>query len=167
MYGLDDIKLAKGIHIAHLNIRSVTNKWDVFKAQFSSSNLHILGLSETWLNDKLPDGLYRLSNDYTLLRNDRKWFENGSNKPKKGGGLALFLKNSLTFSDLDFNHLNTSSVDIESQWVAVQQSNNKTILVGNIYRPPQGNIDNFIQVLENILSNINLTKVELYIMGDP
>ena len=60
MYGLDDIQLAKGMHIAHMNIRSIANKWEVFKTQFSSSNFHILGLSETWLNDKLPNDLYIL-----------------------------------------------------------------------------------------------------------
>ena len=40
------------------------------------------------------------------------------------------------------------------------------ILIANIYRPPQGNIDNFTQVLENILINLELTKIELFIMGD-
>ena len=97
MYGLDDVKLAKGMHFAHINIRSIHNKWDVFKAQFSSSNLHILGISETWLNDKLPNGLYNLSNEYTLIRNDRKWCENGNSVPKKGGGVALFIKKTVTF----------------------------------------------------------------------
>ena len=52
MYGLDDIKLAKGLHMAHINIRSITNEWELFQTQFSSSNLHVLGISETWLNDK-------------------------------------------------------------------------------------------------------------------
>ena len=166
MYGLDDVKLAKGMHIAHINIRSITNKWDVFKAQFSSSNLHILGLSETWLNNKLPSGLYNLSNDYTFLRNDRNWCDIGTNIPKKGGGVALFIKNGLTFSEADYSHLNTNNIDIESQWVLVKQPNSKTILIGNIYRPPQGNIENFIQVLENSFTNIDLSKTELYLMGD-
>ena len=73
MYGLDEIKLAKGIHIAHINIKSITNKWENFKTQFVNSNLHVLGLSETWLNGKLPNELYRLSQHYTLIRIDKNW----------------------------------------------------------------------------------------------
>ena len=154
------------MHMAHINIRSITNKWDVFKAQFSSSNLHILGLSETWLNSKLPNDLYNLHNDYTLLRNDRNWCDTGSNYTKKGGGVALFIKNGLIFSESDFRYLNTNNIDLESQWVSIKQPNSKTILIGNIYRPPQGNIENFIQVLENIFTEIDLLRIEIYIMGD-
>ena len=65
MYGLDDIVNARGMHIGHLNVRSMSNKWDLLKIQFRSSNLHILGFSETWLNEKLPTMLFRLSDEYT------------------------------------------------------------------------------------------------------
>ena len=53
--------------------------------------IYSLGLSETWLNDKLPNELYNLSNDYTLFRNDRKWAEDGKNEPKKGRGVAVYI----------------------------------------------------------------------------
>ena len=166
MYGLDDIRLAKGIHLAHINIRSITNKWDVFKTQFLSSNLHILGLSETWLNNKLPNDLYKLSNEYTLLRNDRKWSDEGKIETKKGGGVAIYIKNTLNFSQGNFSHLNESNKDIESQWISIRQPNSKMVLIGNIYWPPQGNVENFTQVLEQILDDLDLTKIELYIIGD-
>ena len=80
--------------------------------------------------------------------------------------MALYMSSSLTFSDSDLSYLNTSNIDIEAQWVTIQQPNSKTIIIGNLYRPPQGNIDNFTRVLENVLSNIDLTKNEIYIMGD-
>ena len=40
------------------------------------------------------------------------------------------------------------------------------MVIGNIYRPPQGNIDNFTQVLEDTLNSIDLNRTELYLMGD-
>ena len=166
MYGVDEIKLAKGIHIAHINIRSITNKWEIFKTQFVDSNLHVLGLSETWLNGKLPNELYRLSQHYTLIRNDRNWRDEGQKEIKKGGGVALYVANTLSFSDIDFSHMNISNKDIEIQWISIQLPNSKTIVVGNIYRPPQGNMENFTQVLENALLNIDLSKNEIYLMGD-
>ena len=166
MYDLDDIEMAKGLHIAHLNIRSLINKWDVFKTQFMDKNLHVLGLSETWLNNKLPNNLFKLSNDFTLIRNDRKWSDNNSIEPKRGGGVALYIKNCLNFSDNDFSDWNTSNRDIESQWVTIKYPNSRTILIGNIYRPPQGNIDKFNQVLEEFFNKLDLRKFEILLMGD-
>ena len=166
MYGLNDIKNAKGIHIAHLNVRSLMNKWETFKAQFENSNIHILGISESWLNDFLPSNLLTLSNDFNLLRNDRKWNENNSNVTKKGGGVGLFINSRLNFCGETLANMNCSSKDIESQWITIKQPHCKQIVIGNIYRPPQGNIDNFIETLDGNLTNINIDRVELFLMGD-
>ena len=125
-----------------------------------------MGLSETWLNEKLPNEIYNLSNDFTLVRNDRNWADEGKAYTKKGGGVALFIRNTLNFSDVEFKHLNNSNKDMESQWVSVKQPNSRTILIGNIYRPPQGNIETFTQVLEDILAGMDLSKIEIFIMGD-
>ena len=62
--------------------------------------------------------------------------------------------------------MNTNNKNIESQWVSIKQPNSRTILIGNVYRPPQGNIETFIQVLEDILTSIDLSKIELFILGD-
>ena len=166
MYGLDDITNTRGMHIGHLNVRSMVNKWDLLKAQFSSSNLHVLGFSETWLNEKLPSTLFQLSNDYTFLRNDRNWSDFNDNTIKKGGGVGLYICNGLDFSESSHSNLNISSRDIEMQWVSIKQPHSKLIVIGNLYRPPQGNIDTFTQVLENSLLQIDMTTTELYIMGD-
>ena len=109
MYGIDEIKNSKGMHMAHLNIRSLTNKWENFKAHFMNKNLHVLGLSETWLNDKLPNDLFELTNCYQFYRNDRSWRDNNSNFIKKGGGVGLFVDSSLYSSDSEFARLNCSN----------------------------------------------------------
>ena len=166
MYGLDDIANARGMHIGHLNVRSMVNKWDLLKAQFSSSNFHILGFSETWLSEALPTMLFELSSEYTFLRNDRNWSENTGMNVKKGGGLGIYIHNGLNFSETSHNNLNCSIRDIEMQWISIKQPHSKLILVGNVYRPPQGNIESFMQVLENVFSNIDTTNTEMYLMGD-
>ena len=140
MYGLDEIQTAKGMHLSHMKTRSITNKWEVFKTQFSSSNLHILGISETWLNEKLPSEMFSLSNEYCLYRNNRNWVEAGSRTIKNGGGgggVATYVKNNLISSDTEFQHLNKSCKDIESQLISIRLPSSKPLLVGNIYRPPQ------------------------------
>ena len=104
MYNIDDVCMAQGLHLAHLNIGSLVNKWEIFKAHFMSSNLHFIGLSETWLTEKIPDNLLQLSNENTIIRNDRAWTENNTSEPKIGGGIAVFVKNTLKFSENAYKH---------------------------------------------------------------
>ena len=123
MYELNDIQNAKGIHFAHLNVRSLMNKWDTFKVQFNNSNIHVLGLSETWLNDNIPSNLLKLSSDY--IRNDRKWSDNPENNVKKGGGVGLFINSKLDYCDLPYEKYNCSNKNIECQWVSIKQPHSK------------------------------------------
>ena len=166
MYDLSSIKQTKGLHVAHLNTRSMVNKWDTIKAQFIDSKLHVLGLSETWLHDKLHSSLFYLNSSYDFIRLDRNWNDLDGNEPKRGGGLGCYINNNLQYSDMDFNYLNKSSKDIEIQWISIRQKTNKVVLIGNIYRPPQGNTQLFIDFLDNILSDLDLQKIEVILMGD-
>ena len=112
--------------------------------------------------------MFHLSNDYTLLRLDRDWNDNNNpnSPPKKGGGVCSFIRNNLDFSENTHSFLNMSSTDIEMQWLSISQKTNKTILIANCYRPPQGNIDRLIEILENILDDMDLTKIEIFLLGD-
>ena len=145
MYELEEIQNSKGMHMAHLNICSLTNKWDNFELTFENKNLQVLGLSETWLNDSLPNEMFELSNNYVFYRYDRTWQDNYSNNIKKGGGVGLFIDSRLHSSDTKFAQWNCSNQNVECQWVTINQKHSKLILIGNLYRPPQGNIDVFIQ----------------------
>ena len=166
MYGLNTIKDAKGLHIAHLNVRSIMNKWDIFKTQFGDSNIHIFGISETWLNDSIPSNILNLSSSYTLLRNDRKWLQTNNSSIKKGGGVGLFINSKLIFNEEIYANHNCSSIDLECQWIAINQPHSKQLIIGNIYRPPQGNIEKFIEKMDFKLSSFNLDRVEIFVIGD-
>ena len=73
---------------------------------------------------------------------------------------------NLNYSENSHCYLNRNSKDLQIQWISIIQKPNKVILLGNMYRPPQGNIEHFIEIMDDTLSNLNLTKVELIIMGD-
>ena len=163
---MNEIKDSKGIHLAHMNVRSLMNKWDMFKAQFATSNIHIIGISETWLNEKLPTDLYNLSNDYVFIRNDRTWHDGNATLNKKGGGVGIFVNSRLPFSESTYSNFNRSSQDIESQWICLKQDHCKPIVIGSFYRPPQGNVDSFITYLEETLLQIELDHNEVFLMGD-
>ena len=73
----------------------------------------------------------------------------------------MYINNRLSFSDSSFSHFNVSTIDLEALWVTISLKTNKTILIGNLYRPPQGNASKCIELLENILSSIDLHKIEI------
>ena len=58
----------KRFHCAHLNCRSINNKYDLLCQLMHDTNseLHILGLSESWLTDKIPDSFINIDG-YDLI----------------------------------------------------------------------------------------------------
>ena len=138
----------KGIHLFHLNIRSLfsKNKFDMFKQQMIDSNTDIICLSETWLKPELTDNILNIPG-YKLVRFDRNWEENGN--VKKGGGLCMYIKQNLSFNDSKVSTLNVSSKDIEIQWMVLKFSNMRDMYIANIYRPPQGNTKQCCKITKN------------------
>lgn len=61
---------AKGMHIIHLNIRSLLPKIDLLRAWLTYNKPHVITLSETWLNSNISDDEVAIDN-YTLYREDR------------------------------------------------------------------------------------------------
>ena len=156
----------KGFHLMHLNIRSLfcKNKFNMFQQQMSKSNIDIICLSETWLKNGIHSNYVNIPS-YNLSRLDRNWSDNGS--LKKGGGVGMYIKNDIQFSDNELKHLNSSSIDIEVQWVSIKKQNNRKMYVANVYRPPQGNIKNFLQNIQNCLDSFDeRSKKDIFIVGD-
>ena len=89
MYDPCNLKDIKGMHIAHLNTRSMVNKWDLIKAQFSDSKLHVISFSETSVHERLPSNLFILNSKYDFIRQDRCWSDLNATNIKKGGGLGI------------------------------------------------------------------------------
>ena len=157
----------KGFNLVHLNIRSLfcKNKFEMFKQQLTDSNIHVIGISESWLNNEIPSNIIQIKG-YEVIRNDRNWSEK-KNKTKKGGGVCLYIKKDIIHSCEKYSYLNESSKNIESQWISLNQPNMREIIIVNIYRPPQGNIKEFCEKLNDDLLNFDsVKKREFYFMGD-
>ena len=159
---MDDKLNNKGLNLVHLNIRSLfcKNKFDMFKQQLLNSNVNVLGISETWLKKELPSDIINI-NGFNINRNDRSWSEKG--KIKKGGGVCIYIKKDMLYSDTKYNSLNISSKDIESQWLSLNHPKMREIVIINVYRPPQGNCKTFFDKLnENLSSFEKGSKGKLY-----
>ena len=157
----------RGLHFVHLNTRSLWNKFDQVRQLLHDSNISVFGISESWLNENFDQRLIEIP-QYSCIRNDRFWSENGINI-KKGGGVCCYIKNSLIYSENEFQNFNKSTKNIEMQLISINQPHLKKIVLINLYRPPQGNTTEFCNTLHDTVISIDAfqnNEIEIFIMGD-
>lgn len=88
---------------------------------------------------------------------------------KKGGGVGFLIREGLNFQELrDLNVFKEGF--LESMFIKVFTQNGRYKIIGNIYRPPNSNIDIFLQDLELILKKLDCKEFknaeEILISGD-
>ena len=116
-----------GMHIGHLNVQGLQNKFDQIALMLDSENndIHVLGLSETKLKDFHPDDAFAINN-YQLYRKDR---EITSERTEDGGGLIVYVKEGIKcvrWRDLETN-------EVESLFLEIFPKTGKSFLIGNLY----------------------------------
>ncbi|XP_028407966.1 uncharacterized protein LOC114530582 [Dendronephthya gigantea] len=142
--------------ILHLNIRSLPRNLENLSNSLAiiKHNFSIIGISETWLRH---DDHFVSVDGFNFVHNYR---------PNKiGGGVGLYLANEFEFklrSDLVF--ANTACA--ESLFLEIPNPKGKNIIVGVIYRPPNENVDEFINNTDKLISSISKENKVCYIMGD-
>ena len=65
----------------HMNVRSLVNKFDIFRNFVLQNPLSVFAVTETWLQPLILDSIISIPN-YNMIRKDR---------PSRGGGLALYV----------------------------------------------------------------------------
>lgn len=75
----------KGLKVCHLNVRSLPAHFDEIQALIQVNSFDIFLMTETWLNSTWEDNLINIDG-YDIFPCDRK---------DRGGGAALYIKNSL------------------------------------------------------------------------
>ena len=164
-------ELGRGFHIAHLNVRSLLggNKFDMLKHQVRTSSINIFTMSETWLTESIPDKVVEIEG-YEIIRQDRAWRDrvNAENKdPKRGGGLACFIRKGIKYSDSSLKHLNVSSEDLEMMWIKVTLENVRPIVIVTAYRPPQGNSKRCCELIGDSFDRANMKdNTDMFLLGD-
>ena len=109
--------------MAHLNIQSLFYKKDQVANIMFSSEICIMGLTETFLKPKYMSQEIEITG-YTSIRKDRI--------DKKGGGVLVYIQKDINFirkSELE-------SDNVESIWLQLFLYNKKSIFMGLVYRPP-------------------------------
>ena len=140
-----------GFSFAHLNIRSIVNKFDQFRILLSKKPFDVICVNETFCDISISDSEINLP-DYSIVRRDRN---------RHGGGVAMYIRNSLTF--IRRNDLETD--DVEAIWIEMKCKQRQPVIIGSIYRPPSSSID-FIDKLGDIIDRVSCECKETIVTGD-
>ena len=141
----------------YTNVRSLVNgtKREELELLMRENNIDIIGITETWGRSDIFDSEIEFSG-YKLYRKDRSFLNN-----KKGGGVALYVKNSLRSVECDDLNLK----QCESVWSKIYINHLDYIIVGVCYRSPEADESDTNQLFECITSATNYNRPTL-VMGD-
>ena len=150
-----------GLSIGHLNVYHLFSKRPQVEVLLNNSNEthHIMGISETRLEEKHPNSSLYINN-YTLFRKDRSHHDTTGHH-----GLALYIHDSI--SDFAKRREDLESPTVESLWVQIKHKRNAPVLICLIYRNPttptlkDWTLD-FLDMMDN-LPNINS---DIILIGD-
>ena len=156
----------RGLHFTHLNVQSMRNKFDLLKIYVTRLNFDVFTLSETWLSDCMDNTLLEIPG-FNFLRLDRAWSNHGRIVPKKGGGVGVYIRNTLNYSLSNLYNYNKSCNDIEILWLELRFPHCKNMLLGSVYRPPDGNVTEFCDTLATMVNDLSLqSHKEILLLGD-
>jgi len=151
--------------IFSLNCQSLNAKFNELKVYLEgscNSKFHAICLQETWLTRESDVSTLQL-NGYNLISKGKLASEHG--------GVAVYLKDSFKYKVLSISSPSNIWDGIFLE-VVINESNipsNKTLIIGNIYRPPRDTIENystFINEIEQILHTFQRNSKDVAITGD-
>ena len=156
-----------GFHICHFNIRSLLPKIHEIKKLLCNKNIHVITLSETWLSSNI-DTKELLIEGYNFFRQDRSYkINNKKKKSKRSGGVGIYVREDILVDQNSMKHLNKNTVNLEALWIVCKFTKMRNFIIGNFYRPPQGNKTSFINYVLDISDELkNNKKAEKFILGD-
>lgn len=143
-----DLADTKGFIIAHINCRSLLPKVDFLRHLMVDKPVWVLCLSETWLKPSIPDSMVDIFG-YNFIRHDRATLVAGRNKI--GGGIDMYVSSSTNYKLHDDTYFSTPDIEVVALSLLFEQCRN--IFIITCYRPPNGNVENFIESLTSILND--------------
>lgn len=137
---------------AHINVRSLVPKIEVLKQYMRDHEIDVLAVSETWLNQTIQDEVVCIKG-FNVIRKDRVI--------GRGGGVLVYVRDCFKFSEINYIGAENS----EQIWIEVI-INKMKYAFGVLYRPPNGDITNFLQEYEENLCKILLNYKYMISTGD-
>lgn len=140
------------------NISGAKSKIGRMNELLTLSLFDIVALQETWFDETVGDDELLRNTNYNMIRQDRRHTDHHK---KGGGGIAILIRNELTFRQHVFGEIR------KLQFLCMSViKDNSTLLLINIYSP-FGLLEDSIADFINLLSLINsIPRTETLIVGD-
>ena len=136
---------------------------DEMRIHFETAGFDVITVSETWLTKDIGSNILELP-EYQLFRCDRDHGGDKAGNIKKGGGLLMYVRKELKFTYIHEPKMNKSEESCELQ---LRSPHQKSIVLYNVYRPPNSLIDEFIKVLsDRVEDESEKSNCEIVFLGD-
>lgn len=138
------------LKVFHMNCRSVNNKTDELQCLFDAFNFHfdVIMFSETWYGS---ESSYFVLKDYTHFAKNRFG--------RRGGGVSLQVLNTLKITENQNFTLSSPYIEM----LTVEDAHN---VFSVLYRPPDGDIEKCLSLLEGLLDYVSRNQLRLFLSGD-
>ena len=151
-FNMKDFTRARGLKVAHINIRSVINKTDTLEILLKDKSFDVFTVSETWLKPQIPDCEVNISG-YSCVRQDRL--------EKIGGGTMIYVRDGVPYR----HRQDLGGGVTESCVIEITRPKCKKLLIWTVYRAPNTNLEDAIEKIQDRLLNIP-DSFELVLLGD-
>jgi hypothetical protein len=148
------------INILCHNIEGLKCNFNALQHHHLTHRTDVICLCETWLNDENLEPEQFVIQGYNFFHKTRfnSFDSNHTLKSKKGGGVAIYLKNNLSVRKID------SSKQLNLEYLTIEiEKNNIVIIV--CYRSPQQNKKEFLDNICEHMKEIDIEK-KILLVGD-
>jgi Endonuclease/Exonuclease/phosphatase family. len=129
--------------------QSLVNKMDEIKQMIDTEKPHLILICESWLNKSIPDSIVNIDNySFIIIRKDRI--------NKKGGGLCIYVIKKCDKFKIIYEESNTTCIGDAEILVIKSKFNQKDILIGCVYRPPncsENHTNELISAMKEVVEN--------------
>lgn len=110
----------------------------------------VICFQETWFHEQTPIIIeYNASTDYIIINRNRSEFQN---RRIKGGGIAIFIKSSINYNEIDLSSLGVTLLEIQAIRISLNTIN---FVIINAYIPPYSSRSIMVNEFASILKLIN------------
>lgn len=152
-----DFKAISGRKFMFFNVRSLLPNINLLRYELSDSNILLIGICETWLTERIHDGLIQIDG-YNTVRLDRR-------TGKRGGGLIFYVNNTIKYDQVS-DDLNSSDINLEMLTILIKPDHQRNFLVSLVYIPPSADKSLAIEQIKSTNKVIDGTSSLRLIAGD-
>lgn len=146
--------MSNKLKIAHLNVRSLISSFNDLSTLVETEKYNIFAVTETWLSQDVDSNAVKIPG-FKFYRCDRA--------SRRGGGVGVYVTSQLNAQVINLDIQCQDS--LEQLWIKIKIKC-KLYAIGILYRPPNCNLTDCIEYLDQSLSLIIPTVDEVICVGD-